>query len=218
MTNGRGFWVLLMCLGGAAAHADDATLALFAGTEPIPITLEGPFAQLQRDDDAEPAYRPATLTWKDAAGTDVRIPLEVRPRGKSRRDELACEFPPLRLNFPKDGPAGTPFSTLNKVKLVTHCGPLRQRARAVRTTRRTRDAAVSGVQSNLGDEFPCAAARRHVRRYGSRQQALRAARISDRARECAGETLRRQSRGGREHHAGRPRTGAGESRSRSSNS
>jgi hypothetical protein len=124
MTNGRGFWVLLLGLGGTAAHADDATTALFAGTEPIPITLEAPFAQLQRDDDAEPAYRPATLTWKDATGTDVRIPLEVRPRGKSRREETACEFPPLRLNFPKDGPAGTPFSTLNKVKLVTHCGPL----------------------------------------------------------------------------------------------
>ena len=50
----------------------------------------------------EPAYRPATLTWKDATGTDVRIPLKVRPRGKSRREDTACEFPPLRLNFPKD--------------------------------------------------------------------------------------------------------------------
>ncbi len=123
MTMGRGFSVLMVCLG-AAAHAADPAGSLFTGTEPIAITFEGPFAQLARDDDAEPKYRSATLIWKDAAGADVRIPLEVRPRGKSRREDLACEFPPLRLNFSKGGAAGTPFSELNKVKLVTHCGPL----------------------------------------------------------------------------------------------
>ncbi len=123
MTIGRGFWILTLCLG-AAAHADDPTAALFAGTQPIAITLEGPFGDLAADHAAEPTYRPAALIWKDAAGAEVRIPLEVKPRGHSRRSDQACDFPPLRLNFPKGGPTGTPFSALKKVKLVTHCGPL----------------------------------------------------------------------------------------------
>ena len=118
-----GLGMLTLVLAGAA-HADNSTTALFAGTEPIAITLEGPFGQLARDDAADPAYRSATLIWKDATGGDVRVALETRPRGKSRRDDLACEFPPLRLNFAKDAASGTPFAGLNKVKLVTHCGPL----------------------------------------------------------------------------------------------
>ena len=117
------FWWLAVFLSGAA-YADDTTQALFAGTEPIAIVLEGPFKQLAGDEDADPPYRPATLIWKDASGTDVRIPLEIKPRGKSRRKDIACQFPPLRLNFPENGPPGTPFSGLDKVKLVTHCGML----------------------------------------------------------------------------------------------
>jgi len=116
-------WLPALLLSGAA-HADDSMLSLFAGTEPIAISLEGPFKQIAGDDTVDPPYRPATLIWKDASGADVRIPLEIKPRGKSRRKDIACQFPPLRLNFPKGGPPGTPFSELNKVKLVTHCGRL----------------------------------------------------------------------------------------------
>ena len=35
-----------------------------------------------------------------------------------------ANFRRLRLEFPQDGPTGTPFSALKKVKLVTHCGAL----------------------------------------------------------------------------------------------
>lgn len=116
-------WLSALLLSGAA-HAEDSTQALFVGTEAIAISLEGPFQQIAQDDDADPPYRAAVLIWKDASGADVRIPLEIKPRGKSRRSETACQFPPLRLNLSKSPPPGTPFSELNKVKLVTHCGPL----------------------------------------------------------------------------------------------
>ena len=110
--------IAIVICGGV--QADDGTL--FDGTEAIAISLEAPLGQIDRDDSEDPQYRSGTIVWKDASGADVRMPLKVKPRGKSRRDDDACEFPPLRLNFPKDTPKGTPFSGLNKVKLVTHCG------------------------------------------------------------------------------------------------
>ena len=61
------------------------------------------------------------------------MPLKVKPRGKSRRDDAACKFPPLRLNFPKETPSGTPFSGLDKVKLVTHCGRIGEPSSAYAT-------------------------------------------------------------------------------------
>jgi len=110
---------ILMC---GAVQADDGTL--FEGSDAIAISLEGPLGQIGRDDSEDPQYRSGTIVWKDASGAEVRVPLKLKPRGKSRRDDDACEFPPLRLNFPKDTPQGTPFAGLDKVKLVTHCGRL----------------------------------------------------------------------------------------------
>ena len=118
-----GFLWLTISLLAATAHAGGPA-ALFVDTGPIAISLEGPLAQIAHDDDADPAYRTATLIWKDASGVDVRIPVAVKPRGKSRRRDGACQFPPLRLNFSKSSAAGTPFAELDKVKLVTHCGRL----------------------------------------------------------------------------------------------
>jgi hypothetical protein len=108
---------------GCAGAADVAT-ALFDGGAPIAVTLEGPFGALARDTAADPAYREVTLVWKNDAGADVRIPLKAKPRGNSRRRQTACHFPPLRLNFPKGAPHDTPFTGLDKVKMVTHCGRL----------------------------------------------------------------------------------------------
>jgi len=107
----------------AAAHAADPS-ALFDGRDPIAVTLEGPFGAIAHDSKADPPYRDVTLVWKDDAGTDVRIALKAKPRGNSRRSQSACHFPPLRLNFPKNAAASTPFDGLDKVKLVTQCGRL----------------------------------------------------------------------------------------------
>ena len=52
--------------------------------------------------------------------TGERLPLKVRPRGKSRRER--CSFIPLELNFKRKALAGTVFDGQNKLKLVTHCG------------------------------------------------------------------------------------------------
>ncbi|HEX5764411.1 MAG TPA: hypothetical protein VFY27_02515 [Woeseiaceae bacterium] len=49
----------------------------------------------------------------------VDIPVEVRIRGNSRL--RVCSFPPLRLDFPGKGTAGSVFDGQDKLKLVTHC-------------------------------------------------------------------------------------------------
>lgn len=105
------------------ARADEAA-GLFDATNSIAISLEGPMTRIANDDTADPPYRDATLVWTDASGADARIPLKMKPRGKSRRSDIACKFPPLRLNFPKNAAPNTPFSSLDKVKFVTHCGRL----------------------------------------------------------------------------------------------
>ena len=107
----------------AVGHAEDSA-ALFDAREPLAVTFEGPFGAVARDTKADPPYRDFALVWKNDAGADVRVPLKAKPRGNSRRRQSACHFPPLRLNFPKNGPAGTPFTGLDKVKLVTQCGRL----------------------------------------------------------------------------------------------
>jgi hypothetical protein len=114
---------LAASIPAAAARADEGPV-LFDAADPIAIALEGPLTQIARDDTTDPPYRDATLVWTDASGADVRIPLKIKPRGKSRRSDVACRFPPLRLNLPKHAAHNTPFANLDKVKLVTHCGRL----------------------------------------------------------------------------------------------
>lgn len=108
---------------GSAAYADEAA-GLFDAADPIAVSLEGPMTQIAREQRTDPPYRDATLVWTDASGAAVRIPVEVKPRGKSRRNKDACKFPPLRLNLPKHAAPNTPFADLDKIKLVTHCGRL----------------------------------------------------------------------------------------------
>ena len=107
----------------AVAQAEDSA-ALFDAREPLAVTFEGPLGAVARDTKADPPYRDFALVWTNDAGTAVRVPLKAKPRGNSRRRQTACHFPPLRLNFAKNGPVGTPFAGLDKAKLVTHCGRL----------------------------------------------------------------------------------------------
>jgi hypothetical protein len=110
-----------------------AEAELFDERSAIAVTLEAPLSRIAADDSDDPAYQSGTLIWKDASGAEIRMPLKVKARGKSRREDAACKFPPLRLNFPKETPGGTPFSGLDKVKLVTHCGRIGETGSAYAT-------------------------------------------------------------------------------------
>ncbi len=109
----------------AAAPADlaveDAPQPLFEDHETLPLTLDLPFAKLNRDRMGEPEYFPATLTYPDPEAGAVTLPVEVRTRGKTRRRKDFCEFPPLRVRFDETTLAATPFASQKSLKLVTHC-------------------------------------------------------------------------------------------------
>jgi hypothetical protein len=87
--------------------------ALFTESEPLRLTLTGPLEQIV--DDAEARIElPFVLTIGE-----TQVPVEVRTRGKSRL--RVCRFPPLRLDFGRDGDVASAFSGYDKIKLVTHC-------------------------------------------------------------------------------------------------
>jgi hypothetical protein len=97
-------------------------LPLFAGQEPIEVTLTADWRAVQRDRNVESKKTyPGTLTIvKDGAG-GTPIPVQLRTRGHSRRDPRVCEFAPLRLELPKDQTKGTIFEGHGTIKLGVHC-------------------------------------------------------------------------------------------------
>jgi len=104
-----------------AALADTPVKPLFAADETVAITLSAPLRSIAGDKSDDPDYRDATLEFVDAAGTPHSVAIGLRPRGKSRRNPLACDFPPLRLDLPKKEVTGTLFDGQDKLKLVTQC-------------------------------------------------------------------------------------------------
>jgi hypothetical protein len=104
---------------GQRVRAEPAPL--FASTEPLNLTIRAPFKTLfdNRDDDAP--EQPATLTYEGSDGNAVTTELTVELRGHNRRRKRVCNFPPIRLDFPRKEMVGTLFEGQNRLKLVTHC-------------------------------------------------------------------------------------------------
>jgi len=61
----------------------------------------------------------ATISYENEAGGAVSYDIKITPRGKYRR--RICDFPPLKLKFPKTTLTAQGLSTHNDLKLVTHC-------------------------------------------------------------------------------------------------
>src|SRR4051812_33088836 len=91
----------------------------FDTEELLQLTLTANLRQLRKDKSAEAPWRAATLSYADADGKTLSVPLKVRTRGIWRLKN--CDFPPLRLNFVKDSVKHTLFARQDKPKLVTHC-------------------------------------------------------------------------------------------------
>ncbi|MEM8906323.1 MAG: hypothetical protein AAGD05_00640 [Bacteroidota bacterium] len=65
------------------------------------------------------AYYPAILHFRDVADQKVSWPIEIKARGRSRRQ--FCDFPPLKLRFFSDDLATKQLANFNQFKMVTHC-------------------------------------------------------------------------------------------------
>ncbi len=112
-----------------AADSDDQPMTaeeakgapLFASDDVLTFTLEAPFKTIFKDRSQESEYFPGKLTYQNDAGESVSVDLRVRTRGKFRLKKSTCNFPPIRLNFPRKAMAGTVFEHQNGIKFVTHC-------------------------------------------------------------------------------------------------
>ena len=101
-----------------AAEAEAAPL--FQSLEALKITLTTDIDWL-RDERNDSVEVEGTATFIDLDGTEVTKPVDVRTRGIFRMNKRNCNFPPLRLDFPRGQMEGTVFHGQNRLKLVTPC-------------------------------------------------------------------------------------------------
>jgi len=95
---------------------------LFQRVDPIEFTLTANFSAINKDRNPESTTRyPATLTVAAADGAPRNIPVKLSARGHFRRMARNCSVVPLRVEFPRDGMAGTPFDGQTTLKLGTGC-------------------------------------------------------------------------------------------------
>jgi hypothetical protein len=114
----------------APVASPPAPAPLFASHDPLNLKLEADFSSIFKDRTQDSEYHPGKLTILPAEGAGgaggtggepKTIDVEVKTRGNFRLQSRICGFPPLRLNFPKEGTAGTPFEAQDKLKLTVHC-------------------------------------------------------------------------------------------------
>ncbi|MEO0899845.1 MAG: hypothetical protein AAFY71_25760 [Bacteroidota bacterium] len=109
------FFCLLVLLSSAIL----AQSPLFESDEILEFTLTANFDKFVADRSLKAEYYPAHITISNQ-GKDETVKLKIKVRGRFRREENTCDFPPIRLNF-KKGELPHPFEGQNKLKLVTHC-------------------------------------------------------------------------------------------------
>jgi hypothetical protein len=95
---------------------------LFTATDPVEFTLTANFGAINKDRNPESTTRfPAVLTVAGADGAPKHIAVKLSARGHFRRMARNCSVVPLRVEFPRDGTAGTPFDGQTNLKLGTGC-------------------------------------------------------------------------------------------------
>ncbi len=84
----------------------------------LAITFDLPFTALTQNLSSKPEYEKATLRYD---GGEIQLSVDIRTRGKTRRNKSVCRFPPLRVRFNEADTEGTLFENQKALKLVTHC-------------------------------------------------------------------------------------------------
>ncbi|MDJ0699303.1 MAG: hypothetical protein QNJ07_05560 [Woeseiaceae bacterium] len=107
--------ILSLAGGVVAAQQSQLPDPFFRDDSLVTATLTAPMAFVLEDRSVE-EQAPGTLA------VDGEIyEVQVRARGRFRRDPKICDFPPIRLNFRKSETRDTALHGLDKVKVVTHC-------------------------------------------------------------------------------------------------
>jgi hypothetical protein len=118
----RAMWAGLavaMALAGGSAAAAAPPKPLFASSEVIHLTLQGPIGSLARGPTDSEESVAGSLTVQGAA--PETLPVALSARGITRRKKDVCSFPPLRVEFAEKPAATSLFRGQKRLKLVTHC-------------------------------------------------------------------------------------------------
>jgi hypothetical protein len=94
--------------------------SLFQAEEPLHLNLTMDMKSVFSNREAEKSH-PAEISYTDAEGNKISLPIKISVRGDFRKDSNNCDFPPLRLNFSNTTVINTIFEGQDKIKLVTHC-------------------------------------------------------------------------------------------------
>ena len=114
-----GFGLLLVVL-------DLGAQALFKEDAPLVMTLTTNLRDMLRErDSTELKWFGAEMQYKDEAGADVTIPVELRARGHFRRQARNCSFPPLFIRAPREVRDSSILQGNPRLKITTPCRPER---------------------------------------------------------------------------------------------
>jgi hypothetical protein len=111
----------LIISASAVANESAPPDPLFQSNDVLEVRLTAPMRALLLDRPIEEEL-PGSFQFTNTDGESLTVNVNVRTRGKFRRDRKNCMFPPFRLNFKNSEVKGTLFHKQNKIKLVTHCG------------------------------------------------------------------------------------------------
>ena len=111
-------WFLIV--SSAYAQTSGEADPLFQSLDILEVRIVAPITTLvsERSNEEEIA---GMFQYTNEAGELEEIDVEIRTRGRFRRREEICRFPPLRLNFKKSQTKKSLFHKQDKLKLVTHC-------------------------------------------------------------------------------------------------
>lgn len=98
-----------------------AELPLFQSHDVLHMRLVADLKTVFKERGDKPEEFPAELSVTLPSGATEHYRIEVRTRGNFRLKKRTCDFPPIRLDFPKDSVVGMLFAGQDKLKLVTHC-------------------------------------------------------------------------------------------------
>jgi hypothetical protein len=108
-------WVAAaFALTAVPAAAAEPPRPLFASSDPIQFTLQGPIPTLMRNRSSPPVAGTLTI------GAET-LPVVLSARGITRKRPDICGFPPLRVEFSRPPPPTSLFVGQRRLKLVTHC-------------------------------------------------------------------------------------------------
>jgi len=98
----------------------DGELGLFECETYLEVEIIVDMDTLIDDVGSDPNFHPAVFKYKETNGEWITLNVDVRARGKFRKNPVNCDFPPLKIDFKKDR-ANTIFEPYKALKMVTHC-------------------------------------------------------------------------------------------------